>query len=52
MKENLWWFIGGYVYCVIVTLIMDYNGKKKVKNEIIDNQFNFIIILYIIYYFV
>lgn len=31
MKENIFWFIGGYVYCVIVTFIMDYKGKKKVK---------------------
>lgn len=33
MKYNLYWFIGGYVYCVIVTFIMDYNGKKKVREQ-------------------
>lgn len=31
MKYNLLWFLGGYLYCVIVSLIMDYNGKKEKK---------------------
>ena len=31
MKENIYWFIGGYIYCVLVMFIMDYKGKKKVK---------------------
>lgn len=37
MKDNLWWFIGGYVYCVVVSLIMDYNGRKKVKKNVDNN---------------
>ena len=34
MKENIFWFVCGYVYCIIVTFIMEYKGKKKVnKND-------------------
>ena len=33
MKENLWWFVCGYIYCIIVTYIMNYKVKKKVKEK-------------------
>lgn len=33
MKENIFWFIGGYIYCIIVTYIMNYKGKKKVDKN-------------------
>lgn len=33
MKENIFWFIGGYIYCIIVTYIMNYKGKNKVKEN-------------------
>ena len=31
MKENIYWFVGGYIYCIIINYIMNYKGKKKVK---------------------
>lgn len=33
MQEKIIWFILGYIYCIIVTYIMNYKGKKKVKKN-------------------
>lgn len=33
MQEKIIWFVCGYIYCVIVTFIMDYKGKKKEKEK-------------------
>ena len=30
MQEKIIWFVCGYIYCVIVTFIMDYKKKKRV----------------------
>lgn len=37
MKENIYWFVGGYIYCIIVTYIINYKGKKKVKKNVDNN---------------
>ena len=29
MENKIFWFVCGYIYCVIVTFIMNYKGKKK-----------------------
>lgn len=29
MQEKIIWFILGYIYCVIVSYIMNYKSKKK-----------------------
>lgn len=29
MESKIFWFVCGYIYCVIVTFIMNYKGKKK-----------------------
>lgn len=33
MQEKIIWFVCGYIYCVIVSLVMDYKGKKKVDKN-------------------
>lgn len=37
MQEKLIWFVCGYIYCIIVTYIMNYKGKKKVKKNVDNN---------------
>lgn len=37
MKENIYWFVGGYIYCIIINYIMNLNIRKKIKNENINN---------------
>lgn len=31
MKANIFWFIGGYLYCLLVSYIIEYRGKKVHK---------------------
>lgn len=33
MQEKIIWFVCGYIYCIIVTYIMNYKGKKKVDKN-------------------
>lgn len=41
MQEKIIWFVLGYIYCIIVTYIMNYKKvkrrKKKVKKYDVNN---------------
>lgn len=32
MQEKIIWFIGGYLYCLLISYIINYRGKKVKKN--------------------
>lgn len=34
MKEKIIWFVLGYIYCIIVTYIMNYKKVKKRKKSV------------------
>lgn len=33
MQEKIIWFVCGYIYCVIVSFIIDYKGKNEVEKN-------------------
>ena len=33
MQEKIIWFVCGYIFCIIVVFIMEFKGKKKVKEN-------------------